>query len=125
MKNLICIIALTIIPFVGQSQDTIPVYVINNTNRLVQINDSYSFFYRDLKKVKQIRELKFKSKKELEIFFEKAYKVLDTDISLFTQGYTIDRSKMNKNSLKVSKKENGYFMIKRETLENMQKAANK
>lgn len=125
MKNLLCILALTIIPFVGQSQDTVAVFVINNTNKLVKINDGYSFFYRDLKKVKQIRELKFESKSELEAFFNKAFDVLDTDISFFAKGYTIDRGKVNKNSLKVRKKDNGYFIIKRNTLENMQKATNK
>ena len=125
MKNLLYILAFTIIPFIGQSQDTVVVYAVSNTNRLVQINDSYSYFYRDLKYVKQIRELKFESKGELEIFFEKAFKVLDTDISLFAQGYTLVRAKMNKNSLKVRNKDNGYFIVKRETLENMQNASNK
>ena len=125
MKHLLYIITLTLLPFAGQSQDTTNLYVINNTNRLTQIGDSYSFFYRDLKNVKIIRELKFATKVELDEFFEKAYSVLDTDVALITQGYNLMRNKMNKNVLKIRNKELGYVYIKRGTLDNMKTAANK
>lgn len=124
MKTLLAILLFTL-SFNSFSQDTTSLYVINNTNRLVQVGDSYSFFYRDLKYIKEIRELKFETKKELDEFFEKAYKVLNTDVALITQGYNLMRNKMNKNVLKIRNKDLGYVYIKRRTLDNMKEASNR
>ena len=115
----------TIILFVAIfsfSQDTTDVYVINKTNKLAQIGDAYSFFYRDLKYVKEIRELKFESKEDMLSFFEKGYKVLDKDISLVARGYSLMRNKMSKNVLKIRNKDGGYVLIKRSTIDNMKEA---
>lgn len=111
-----------LIGFATMAQDTTDVYVINNTNRLAQIGDSYSFFYRDLKYVKEIRELKFDDQTDFVEFVEKAYKVLDKNIELIAKGYSLKRNAMSKNVLKIRNKDGGYVLIKRGTLDNMKEA---
>lgn len=126
----ILILLLVGIGFNSMSQsDTTEIYVINNTNRLVQITQGeavkYSFFYRDLKFVKTIRELEFDNKEEVEKFFEQAIKVLDTDTGVMGAKYNLSRNQMSKNTLKLRNKEDGYTMINRDTLENMMDAFNR
>ena len=122
MKKLI-LITFAFLGLSASAQDTTDIYVINNTNRLVEITKmditSYSFFYRDLKYVKTIRELSFDNNEELEKFFDQAEKVLATDVGVMTAKYNLSRNKLSKTTLKLRNKEDGYVMISRETLEIM------
>ena len=109
--------------------DTVKIYIISNTNKFVQISTPekthYSFFYRDLKHVKETRELIFKNKQEVNEFFDKAEKVLATDAGIITSKYNLYRNKVNKNTLRLQNKEGGYVLISRETLETMRKEFDK
>lgn len=127
MRLLLPILLLT---FTSWSQnDTTRIYVINNTNEFVQIKGggytTYSFFYRDLKFVKETRELKFKNKEKVNEFFDKAEKVLATDSGIITADYNLYRNKVSKNVLRLQNKEGGYVLISRETLETMRAEFNK
>ena len=124
------LILLVIVAFNSSAQsDTTKVYVINKTNELVQIKSgestSYSFFYRDLKHVKEIRQLQFSNKAKLIEFFEKAEKVLETDSGIITSEYNLYRNKLSKNVLRVQNKVGGYVLLSRETLEDMRSELNK
>lgn len=104
-------------------QDTTDIYVINKTNRLVAIDsDSYSFIYRDLKSVKEIRSFHFESKVELDKFFELCQKALDKDQGTVTSEYNVSRNKLSKNVVRVNNKIGGYVLIKYSTLDHMRKA---
>lgn len=109
--------------------DTVKIYIINNTNRFVQVKTPekihYSFFYRDLKHMKETRELIFPNKQEVNEFFDKAEKVLATDAGIITSKYNLYRNKLNKNTLRLQNKEGGYVLISRETLETMRKEFDK
>lgn len=124
MKNFIALL-FVLSSVLSYAQDTTEIYVINKTNRFTKIGDSYSFFYRDMKYVKEIRELKFDSKDDALAFFEKAYKVLDTDVDLITKGYNLMRNNLSKNVLKLRNKDGGYFLIKRSSLDHMKEAVEK
>ncbi len=129
MKQLIVII-LSALSFSSFSQnDTTKIYVINKTNEFVQIKGggytTYSFFYRDLKFVKETRELVFKNKDKVNEFFDKAEKVLATDSGIITADYNLYRNKLSKNVLRLQNKVGGYVLISRETLETMRSEFNK
>jgi hypothetical protein len=124
MRNIIAF-AFAFICLTSFGQDTTEIYVINKTNKLTKIDDTYSFFYRDMKYMKEIRELKFDSKDDALAFFEKAYKVLDTDVDLITKGYSLMRNNLSKNVLKLRNKDGGYFLIKRSSLDHMKAAVEK
>lgn len=124
------LILLVIVAFNTSAQsDTTKVYVINKTNELVQIKSgestSYSFFYRDLKHVKEIRQLQFSNKAKLIEFFEKAEKVLAKNSGIITSEYNLYRNKLSKNVLRVQNKVGGYVLLSRETLEDMRSELNK
>lgn len=108
------------------SADTVELYVINKTNKFVGLPDEgsgkYSFFYRDLKYIKEIRELKFNSKEEVTKFFETCEKAMNTDKTYITQGYNVSRNKLSKNVLRLNNKDGGYYLLKEATLDNMKKA---
>ena len=103
--------------------DTVDLYVINNTTRFVALPDEgstkYSFFYRDLKYLKIIRELKFQSGSDVERFFNTCDKALETDKTFITQGYNVSRNRLSKNILRLNNKEGGYFLLKSASLEKM------
>ena len=109
--------------------DTIELYVINNTNSFVAIQSSvkteYAFFYRDLKFLRTQRELNFKNAESLEKFFTICDKALATDKTHITQGYNISRNRLNKNVLRLNNKQGGYTLMKRETLEFLKEAYKK
>lgn len=116
--------------FTALSQsDTTKIYVINKTNEFVQIESggytTYSFFYRDLKFVKETRELVFKNKEKVNEFFDKAEKVLATDSGIIGSDYNLYRNKLSKNVLRLQNKEGGYVLLSRETLETMRAEFNK
>lgn len=129
MKQLI-LIFLSSLTFTTFSQnDTTKIYVINKTNEFVQIKSggytTYSFFYRDLKFVKETRELVFKNKEKVTEFFDKAEKVLATDSGIITADYNLYRNKLSKNVLRIQNKVGGYVLLSRETLETMRSEFNK
>lgn len=111
------------------SADTTEIYVINSTTRFVALpnegNTKYSFFYRDLKFLKIIRELKFQNSEEVNKFFDTCEKALETDKTFITQGYNVMRNKLSKNVLRLNNKDGGYFLLKYDSLEKMRKAFNK
>jgi len=122
MKALLTVLLL-LVSLISYSQDTTDIYVINKTNRLVAIDsDSYSFIYRDLKSVKQIRSFHFKSMTELEKFFNLCQKALDKDQGTVTSEYNVSRNKLSKNVVRVNDKNGGYVLLKYSTLEHMRKA---
>jgi len=129
MKQII-LIFLSTMAFTALSQsDTTKIYVINKTNEFVQIESggytTYSFFYRDLKFVKETRELVFKNKEKVNEFFDKAEKVLATDSGIIGSDYNLYRNKLSKNVLRLQNKEGGYVLLSRETLETMRAEFNK
>ena len=129
MKQII-LIFLSTMAFTALSQsDTTKIYVINKTNEFVQIENggytTYSFFYRDLKFVKETRELVFKNKEKVNEFFDKAEKVLATDSGIIGSDYNLYRNKLSKNVLRLQNKEGGYVLLSRETLETMRAEFNK
>ena len=103
--------------------DTIDLYVINSSTRFISLpdegNTKYSFFYRDLKYLKIIRELKFQSGSDVERFFSTCDKALETDKTFITQGYNVSRNRLGKNILRLNNKEGGYFLLKSASLEKM------
>lgn len=129
MKKLLLILLTTLAFNLSAQSDTTKIYVINKTNEFVQIknggNTSYSFFYRDLKFVKETRELVFANKTKVNEFFDKAEKVLATDSGIITAEYNLYRNKLSKNVLRLQNKVGGYVLLSRETLETMRSEFNK
>jgi len=129
MKKLFLLLLTTVTFNLSAQSDTTKIYVINNTNEFVQIksggNTTYSFFYRDLKFVKETRELKFSNKAKVNEFFDKAEKVLATDSGIITADYNLYRNKVSKNVLRLQNKDGGYVLISKETLETMRTEFNK
>lgn len=129
MKKLLLILFSTFSLSLTAQSDTTKIYVINKTNEFVQVKEggytTYSFFYRDLKFVKEIRELKFSNKAKVNEFFDKAEKVLATDSGIITADYNLYRNKLSKNVLRLQNKDGGYVLISRETLETMRSEFNK
>lgn len=129
MKQLILIFLSTLTFTTFSQNDTTKIYVINKTNEFVQIKSggytTYSFFYRDLKFVKETRELVFKNKDKVNEFFDKAEKVLATDSGIITADYNLYRNKLSKNVLRLQNKVGGYVLLSRETLETMKTEFNK
>lgn len=132
MKNYIVLLILSVAFGVSAQEsdnfkmneaDTVDLYVINNTTRFVALPDEgstkYSFFYRDLKYLKIIRELKFQSGSDVERFFNTCDKALETDKTFITQGYNVSRNRLSKNILRLNNKEGGYFLLKSASLEKM------
>ncbi len=103
--------------------DTVDLYVINSTTRFIALPDEgstkYSFFYRDLKYLKTIRELKFQSAEDVQKFFNTCDKALETDKTFVTQGYNVSRNRLSKNVLRLNNKEGGYYLLKYSSLEKM------
>ena len=103
------------------SQDTSDVYVINNTNRLVSVESDqgtgYVFFYRNLSKIGTTDFIPFEDNEAMISFFNTCLRSLDEDKLLMTQGYSISRNKLSKKVAKVRKKDGGYFLLKRDTLD--------
>lgn len=109
--------------------DTVDIYVINSTTRFVALpnegNTKFSFYYRDLKYIKTIRELKFQSEEDVNKFFDTCEKALETDKTYITNGYNVSRNRVSKNVLRLNNKEGGYYMLKYDSLEKMRKAFDK
>ena len=112
------------------AQDTTDVYVINSTNRLIRIangsSNTYAIEYRNLKKLKETVSINFGKKEAVYKFFDTCEKVLNTDTRIIGENYNVNRNKVDKNTVKVDNKfEGAYFLVKRETLDNMRSAMDK
>ena len=104
------------------SKDTVNVYVISSTNRLIEIEGDYAIEYRDLKNLKNGRFLNFDSAKDLEKFFDSCFRSLEKGTEIASVNYTLSRNKISKNVVRVQGKEKSYFMLSYETLEKMKTA---
>lgn len=127
MKHLLFALFLVVSGFTF-AQDTTNVYVINNTNRLIRISQSngpstYVIEYRNLKKLNDTASVYLGRKEDVYKFFNTCEKVLNTDTRIIGEHYNVNRNKVDKNTVKVDNKmEGAYFLVKRETLENMKSA---
>lgn len=132
MKNYIVLLILSVAFGVSAQEsdnvkmneaDTVDLYVINNTTRFIALPDEgstkYAFFYRDLKYLKTVRELKFQSAEDVQKFFNTCDKALETDKTFVTQGYNVSRNRLSKNVLRLNNKDGGYYLLKFNSLEKM------
>lgn len=102
--------------------DTVNVYVINSTNRLIKVNDSYALIYRDLRSIREIDTIRFSSAKELDKFFETSFKSLEKGIAITGQNYHVSRNVISKNIVRVENMKDAYFLLTYDTVEKMQTA---
>ncbi len=105
--------------------DTIDIYVINSTNRLMHAGNSFALEFRDLKSLKEIHSIQFASIKEVDKFFETCFRVLEQDVTIVGELYTVNRNKLSKNIVRIHDKEEAYFMLSYDTLQKMQTAFNR
>lgn len=104
------------------TQDTVDIYVINNTNRLIQTEDHFTLEFRDLKSLKELHYIELDSDAEVHTFFQTCYRVFDKNIELVGQKYTVKRNILSKNFIRVSHHDEAYFMLSYDTVEKMEKA---
>lgn len=105
--------------------DTLDIYVINSTNRLMHIDDGFALEFRDLKTLKEIHSINFSTEQEVDKFFETCFRVLEKDVTVVGELYSINRNKLSKNIVRIHNKEEAYFMLSYDTIEKMQKAYNR
>lgn len=135
MKTILSIIFLFLLSFVHAqtdstqiSQDTIviadtsDIYVINKTNRLVQIDQDFAIEFRDLRSIKETHSINFENTKEVEKFFATCYRVLEKDVNVVGPRYSISRNKLSKNVTRIEDKDSGYFFLSYDTIEKMEAA---
>jgi len=103
-------------------EDTSDIYVINNTNRLIQVGDDYSIEFRDLKRLTEVHYIRFESQADVSKFFADCYKVLDQNTTISNQLYTVNRNVLSKNVVRVQHHDLAYFLLSYGTIENMEKA---
>lgn len=104
-------------------QDTTDIYVINSTNRMIAVDNSFAIEFRDLKKITEIGTIHFDSVKEVEQFFATCYRVLEQDVKVVGTLYTVSRNKLSKNVVRVDgQSETGYFFLSYDSVEKMEKA---
>jgi hypothetical protein len=104
------------------SFDTTNVYVINTTNRLIKVNNSYALIYRDLRSLRDIDTIRFNSAKELDKFFETSFKSLEQGVSITGQNYRVSRNVISKNVIRVENMHDAYFLLTYDTVQKMQTA---
>lgn len=129
MKSLLLLICLTFGSFIyAQSdstvvtEDTSDIYVINNTNRLIQVGDDFSIEFRDLKRLTEVHYIRFDSQADVRKFFADCYKVLDKNTTISNQLYTLNRNMLSKNVVRIQHHDLAYFLLSYGTIENMEKA---
>lgn len=103
-------------------EDTTNIYVINSTNRLIQVGNNYSIEFRDLKTLNEVHYIRLDSKADVEKFFATCYRVLDQNKKVVGQHYTINRNVLSKNVVRIEHKDEAYFMLAYGTIEKMEKA---
>lgn len=108
------------------SSDTVDIYVLSKNSRFVELKGEgksrYAFYYRDLKFIKELRELIFEDADDAIKFFNICQKALDTDKTYITHGYNVMRNRASKNVLRLQNKDGGYTMIRRDTFDDMRAA---
>ena len=104
------------------TQDTSAIYVINSTNRLIQVGDRFSVEFRDLKSLKEGHTIPLGAAADVEQFFTTCYKVLDQDITIVGANYTVNRNVVSKQVVRIESKNESYFILTYGTLEKMEKA---
>ncbi len=104
------------------TEDTSDIYVINNTNRLIQVGDDYSIEFRDLKRLKEVHYIRFESQGEVRKFISDCYKVLDKNTTIATAKYIVNRNVLSRNVVRIEHDDLAYFLLSYGTLEKMEKA---
>jgi hypothetical protein len=104
------------------TEDTTDIYVINSTNRLVQVGDRFLIEFRDLKSLKELHYIQLDSKAGVDKFFATCYRVLDQNIKIMGQHYSINRNMVSKNVVRIEHHDQAYFMLAYGTIEKMEKA---
>ena len=104
------------------AQDTSAIYVINSTNRLIQVGESFSVEFRDLKSLKEGHAITLGTAADVEQFFATCFKVLDQDITIVGGNYTVNRNVVSKQVVRIENKNESYFILTYGTLEKMEKA---
>lgn len=107
------------------SMDTLDIYVINSTNRLVQIGSSYALLFRDLKSLREIHSINFQSSEEVNKFFATSFRSMEQDAIIIGEIYSVRRNKLSKNIIRVADKSDGYMLLSYDSLEKMQVAFNR
>lgn len=102
--------------------DTLDIYVINSTNRLIHTNTSFAIEYRDLKSLRDVRTIRFASEKEVDRFFANCFRAMEADVNIVSEHYTVNRNKLNKNLVRVHEKDGAYFLMSYDTVQKMQTA---
>lgn len=104
------------------SEDTSVIYVINNTNRLIQVGDDYSIEFRDLKRLTEVHYIRFESEDDVRKFFSDCFKVLEQNTIIATKLYIVNRNALSRNVVRIEHDDLAYFMLGYGTLEKMEKA---
>jgi len=104
------------------SFNTTNVYVINTTNRLIKVNNSYALIYRDLRSLRDIDTIRFKLAKVLDKFFETSFKSLEQGVCITGQNYRVSRNVISKNVIRVENMHDAYFLLTYDTVQKMQTA---
>ena len=104
------------------TEDTTDIYVINSTNRLIQVGDDYSIEFRDLKRLTEVHYIRFDTEGEVRKFFSDCYKVLDQNTTIATRLYIVNRNVLSRNVVRIEHDDLAYFMLAYGTLEKMEKA---
>lgn len=104
------------------TEDTSDIYVINSTNRLIQVGDNFSIEFRDLKRLTEVHYIRFDDAAEVRKFFSDCYKVLDQNTTLATKKYIVNRNMLSKNVVRIQHDDLAYFLLAYGTLEKMEKA---
>jgi hypothetical protein len=107
------------------SEDTSDIYVINNTNRLIQVGDDYSIEFRDLKRLREVHYIRFENVGEVRKFFSDCYKVLDQNTTIANSLYILNRNVLSRNVVRIEHDDLAYFLLAYGTLEKMEKAFNR
>ncbi len=103
-------------------EDTADIYVINNTNRLIQVGDDYSIEFRDLKRLTEVHYIRFDSEGAVRKFFSDCFKVLDQNTTIATPLYIVNRNVLSRNVARIEHDDLAYFLLSYNTLEKMEKA---
>ncbi|MCR9171593.1 MAG: hypothetical protein NXI10_03815 [bacterium] len=104
------------------TEDTSNIYVINNTNRLIQVGDDYSIEFRDLKRLTEVHYIRFEDEQAVRKFFSDCYKVLEQNTTIATELYIVNRNVLSRNVARIEHDDLAYFLLAYGTLEKMEKA---
>lgn len=104
------------------ANDTLDIYVINATNRLIHTNTTFAIEYRDLKTLRDIRTIRFDSVGDVDQFFASCFRAIEADVKVVSNDYTVNRNAVSKNVVRVHEQDGSYFLMTYDTLQKMQTA---